>query len=326
MDDRHRRLRQWLNTAIKLAIVVLVVWFIRRAIVDAWRELGKHDFRFDYAWLAVSGGLYLLGVLPCAIFWHRTLRALGQQVGFVKTVRAYYVGHLGKYVPGKAMVVVLRAGMIRGPGVDASLAVASVFYETLTMMSAGAMVAAAIVACRFHDHPLLLWAAVAIMLAAGLPTQPPIFKRLARLAGVGRVNPDTPVKLARLGYGTVILGWVLNAAGWAILGLSFWAALRGVGLAESNPVGQFAVYVAAVSLATVAGFVSMLPGGAVVREAVLTELTAPCLGAGAALIGALLLRLVWLAAELLISAVLYPYGVGREKEQKDEPSESIITN
>ena len=37
------------------------------------------------------------------------------------------------------MVVILRAGLIRGPGVEASLAVVSVFFETLTMMSAGAL-------------------------------------------------------------------------------------------------------------------------------------------------------------------------------------------
>ncbi len=49
------------------------------------------------------------------------------------------------------MVVILRAGLIRGPGVDASLAVVSVFFETLTMMSVGALLAAAIVAGWFRD-------------------------------------------------------------------------------------------------------------------------------------------------------------------------------
>lgn len=203
------------------------------------------------------------------------------------------------------MVVILRAGLLRGPGVDASLAVASIFYETLTMMSTGALLAASIVAFWFSGQPLLFWTALGIMAVAGLPTLPPIFKRLVRLAGVGRINPATVEKLDNLGYGTVILGWVLNAIGWAILGLSFWAVLRAMGLGENNPLGQFHLYAAAVSLATVAGFISMMPGGAVVREAVLTEFMVPYLGGGAALIGAILLRLVWLVAEISISGILY---------------------
>ncbi|NLF06873.1 MAG: flippase-like domain-containing protein [Pirellulaceae bacterium] len=299
------RRKRWATAAIKFAVAAAVVWFIRGAIVEAWTELGKHELRLDYSWLVLAGALYLIGMIPCALFWHRTLLALGQRVGFGSTLRAYFIGHLGKYVPGKAMVVIIRAGMIRGPGVDSSLAVASVFYETLTMMAVGALLGAAIVACCFHGHPLLLWAALAIMVVAGLPTLPPVFKRLARLAGMGRINPETPGKLANLGYGTVLLGWLLNAVGWAILGLSFWAVLRGMGLAENNFPHLPHLHVAAVALATVAGFISMLPGGAVVREAVLTELMIPHLGGGAALIAAVLLRLVWLAAELCIAGGLY---------------------
>ena len=104
----------------------------------------------------------------CGVFWHRILRALGQNVGFWTALRAFYIGHLGKYVPGKAMVVILRAGMIRGPGVDASLAVVSVFFETLTMMSVGALLAAGIVAVWFREQPLLLWASLGMLAVAGL--------------------------------------------------------------------------------------------------------------------------------------------------------------
>ena len=39
-----------------------------------------------------------------------------------------------------------------------------------------------------------------MMAAAGLPTLPPVFSRLARLAGVGRGNPAAAEKLAGLRY------------------------------------------------------------------------------------------------------------------------------
>ncbi len=169
MSKYHR----WLAAAVKLSIVALVLWFIRGRIIECWDQLAQHRFHLKYAWLAASGGLYLFGNLFYGLFWHRTLRALGQEVSLGQALRAYYIGHLGKYVPGKAVVVVLRAGLVRGPGVEAALAVVSVFFETLTMMSAGALLAAVVVAGRVHDQPVWFWAALAMMFAAGLPTFPP---------------------------------------------------------------------------------------------------------------------------------------------------------
>lgn len=286
-------------------IVVLILWFIRRTLVETWDELGQHRLRLEFGWLALSGGLYLAGTIFPALFWHCSLKALGQNVGFGRTLRAYYLGHLGKYVPGKAMVVIVRAGLIRGGGVEAPLAVVSIFYETLTMMSAGALLAAGVAAASLGDRPWLLLLSLGLMVLAGLPTLPPVLRRLVRLFGLGRLPPRTLDKLGGLGYRLTLVGWVLNTIGWAILGLSFWAALRALGAGETNPLSQLHLYAAAVALATVAGFVSMLPGGAVVREAVLAELMRNSVGGAIALLAALVLRGAWLIAELAISCVLY---------------------
>jgi glycosyltransferase 2 family protein len=308
-ENPASRMKRWIVATIKLLLVVAVVWFIRRTIVDAWDQLAQQQWQFHAGWLTASGALYLLGTLSCGIFWHRILLALKQPVKLSLALRAYYLGHLGKYVPGKAMVVILRAGLIRGQGVDTSLAAVSVFFETLTMMSSGAFMAAAIVAVWFHKQGprqgLLFWAALATMVAAGIPTLPPVFRRLVRLVGVGRKDPQVIEKLDGLGYRTMWLGWALAVPSWLILGLSFWAVLRGLGIGNANPLEQLPLYTAAVTFATVAGFVSLIPGGAVVREAVLAEVMIQYLGGGAALISAVLLRLVWLVSELVISGMLY---------------------
>jgi hypothetical protein len=304
-NDQSNRWKKWLAATIKLAIVVLIVWFIRGTLADAWRQLGQYAWHFDPAWLMLSGGLYLAGVFACGLFWHRVLLALGQDAGLAETLRAYYIGHLGKYVPGKAVVVILRTGLIRSHRVDAALAAVSVFFETLTMMAVGAFLSAAVVAIWFSQQSLLFWASVAMMLVSGIPTLPPVFRRLVRLAGARKWGPGADEKLATLGYGITLTGWVLTSLGWVLLGLSLWAVLKSMGAAETNPLAQLHLYVASISLATVAGFASFVPGGAVVREAVLTELIAPQFGGAAALIGALLLRLVWLVSELVISGILY---------------------
>jgi uncharacterized membrane protein YbhN (UPF0104 family) len=308
VDQSQARRKRWLMTGLKLLIVLAVLLGVRHTITGALAQLDQYPWRFDPWWLLLAGVLYLVGLLPAGLFWHRVLLVLGQDARVGETLRAYYVGHLGKYVPGKAMVVVIRAGLIRSHRVDTGVAAVSVFFETLTMMAVGALIAAAILAAAFRGHTLLFSVAVGLMVLAGLPTLPPIFKRLVRLIGVGKANPSTAKRLDNLGYGTLLLGWVSMSIVWIVLGLSLWAVLRATGGADAGPIGQLHRYIAGVSLAMVAGFLSLVPGGAVVREAVLAELMVPQLGSVIALLSAVLLRLVWLLSELAISGILYSWG------------------
>lgn len=312
MDDSRPYAARWLKLAVKLLVVLVVAWAVRRTLVEAWHQLGEHPWELRPVWLVVAGGLYLAGLLPAALFWHRVLAVLGQDAYLGETLRAYFIGHLGKYVPGKAMVVVLRTGLIHSHRVHAGVAAVSVFFETLTMMATGAFLAAAILAVWLRGHGFLFFVSVGLMAVAGLPTLPPVFRRLVRLVGVGKSDPAALDRLDNLGYGTLLTGWVVMSVCWVLLGLSFWAVLEAMRMPNLEPLGELARYTASVALAMVAGFLSLIPGGAVVRELVLTELmtpyfsqTAPLIPAAvAALVSAVLLRVVWLVAELGVSGIL----------------------
>lgn len=305
--------RKWLVRLMKLSVVVVVAVFIVLTAQRGWSQIAAYRWNLSWPWLMVASGLYLLGLLPCGLFWHRTLLALGQHPSLGETLRAYYIGHLGKYVPGKALVVVLRTGLIRSERVATGVAAASVFYETLTMMAVGAFLSAAIIALWFREHWGFAAVAASLSLAALLPTLPPVFRRLVRLAGVGRKSPDVEARLTNLGYAMLTWGWLSIAGGWFLMGLSLWATLRGMGITETatGPLyawSQWPLFTAAVSLAMVAGFLSLIPGGALVRETVLTGLMQQELGDGVALLSAVMLRLVWLAGELVLSVILYWAG------------------
>lgn len=318
----HRSTRtRWLLRAIKLLIVLLVIAAAARTLYGAWSELGEQPLHLEPAWLVLSGALYLAAILPAALFWHHVLRTLGQNARFLATLRAYYLGHLGKYVPGKALVVVIRAGLIGGDGVHVGVAAASVFVETLTMMAAGSFLSAAILMIGFHDQELAWWlrvGAVALMLISVLPTVPPVFRFLMRLLRIGQSDPEIAEKTAQLSYKTLLLGWALMACWWLLCGLSYWATLRAMGIPGLDPVVQLPRFTAAVSLATVGGFaVLFIPGGLGARELVLVEVMIPYLSTLVrnakltAWTAAALLRVVWVVSELLISVILYWIGSGR---------------
>ncbi len=297
--------RRWTATACKLLVVAVVLWFGWTTIVKAWDHMRTYPRPFHLGWFAASGGIYLLGLLPEGLFWYWALLAMEQAVGLSETLRAYYIGHLGKYVPGKAMVVVLRTGLLSSHRVDASIAIASVFLETLTMMSVGAAVSVPILAISYAHKPAFIVAAVLTAIAAGLPTLPPVFVWMARFLGVGRSSPIVAEKLLKLGFPTLVSGWVAMTLGWFVMGASLWAVLHALSL-EADLVSNWHLYTAIVAMSVVLGFVSMIPGGFFAREAVLVGLLGPMVGgAETALVVAAAFRLAGLLAELLISIILY---------------------
>jgi len=297
--------KRWLMTAGKVLVVVVVFWFVRHTIFEAIEQLSAHPLHLRPGWLVAAAGIYLLGLLPAGLFWHRVLITLGQDARLGETLRAYYIGHLGKYVPGKAMVVVIRAGLIRSHRVNTGVAAASVFYETLTMMSVGALLAAGILAVWFREHVFLCLVALGLMVAAGLPILPPVFRRLAKFAKIGRSDPHIAEKLERLSLKTLLLGVVAMVISWLLLGISLWAVFQAMNVQDAGLAAHLPLYVASVALAMVAGFLSLIPGGAGVREMVLMELVTPYFGGVIALASAVVLRLVWLGGELVISGILY---------------------
>jgi len=188
-------MKKALLLAAKVLIVALVAWFVRGTLLSAWRQIGEHPLQLHPAWLVLSGVIYLVALLPAGWYWHHILKTLGQEAGLGETLQAYYLGHLGKYVPGKAMVIILRTGLIRSHRVDTTLAVVSVFYETLTMMAVGSFLAVGILAFRLQEERTMLWASAGFMFFAGLPTLPPIFRRILQIMRIGKFQKALPLPL-----------------------------------------------------------------------------------------------------------------------------------
>ncbi len=316
----------WL--AAKIAVIAIVVGFVWRTLLDAWSQLGQYPWEFQGQWIAVAAVSYVLALLPPSLFWYAALRSLGQRPSFWEALRAYYIGHLGKYVPGKAMVIVLRAGMIRSSRVDTGVAAASVFLESLTWVSVGAVLAVGYLLTTVARHEPVFWLSLGVMVATGIPTLPPIFSRLAKMAGVGKRDPEVVEKLHRLGFGTTLLGWVLMALGWVLMGLANWSTFRAMGLPAGGGMVEIPRFIAAASLAIVVGFAAIFaPGGVGIREAVLAQVMIPYLRqftAQAEVVAwgaALVFRLVSVVSELAVSGMLYAVGLARAKpsDQRSHP-------
>jgi len=329
----HPSWKGWTLAAIKAIIAIVVLWAVGRHVLKTWNDLNRQgvSLHFEPGWLVGSGILYLAGLAAYGRFYERILQASTTPVRLGPALRAYLISHLGKYVPGKAMVVVVRAGLVVQYGARASTAAFATFYETLVMMAAGGLVAAGGFATAAGSRMVALrmpgWGHVRIpfyslVSLAGLGlgvgflvlVLPPIFGRLARLVSlpIPGVGPDA---LPRLTANLLVRGLLWSAAGWILLGFSQLAVVRAFDRSAAERLFQLGlgpVVIAAVALATVAGFVvAVLPGGLGVREGVLMSVLAPAAGTDTSVIAALALRLVWVIAELAIAALLVAWPRGK---------------
>jgi len=306
---------------VKGVLTLVVLAFVARHVAATRRDLSERglSLRLDPAWLSASVGLYLLGLLAFGVYFWRVLAASESPVGFYPAVRAYLISHLAKYVPGKAMVVVVRSALVVPDGARPATSAFATLYETLVMMAAGGWVAAAGFALGNRSSGpatriSLPWdrtfeldlpfAALGMMAGLGFMVLvwPSVFPRLAGLIRkpLRGVGADA---LPRFSPPLLLEGLAWTTLGWGCLGMSQVAVIAGIGLALG--VGDWPLAAASVALATVAGFaVPIAPGGLGVREWVLWTALATTLDRDWAVVAALVLRLAWVVGEVGVAVAL----------------------
>jgi hypothetical protein len=298
------RWRREATIAVKAVLAVLVLWAVGRHVARTWRDLAEHGETLSVrpGWIALAVLLYLSGLGACGVFFGRVLNASPTPIGYLPALRAYVISHLGKYVPGKAMVVVMRVGLVAPYNARPATTAFATLYETLAMMAAGGLIAALGLAVPPFQG---LWVAVGggMGLALFVVVDPLVFPRISRLISLPfpGIGPEALPRITRRLLGE---GLLCSIAGWVLLGLSEVAVVRAL-TPSGVPVSLWPALIGGVALATVAGFaVAVLPGGLGVREGVLMTATTPALGADLAVIAALALRLTWVLGEVLAAALL----------------------
>lgn len=302
--SRSRLVRVGIKTAkwlITLVVLIAIGVQLERVLRD-FREQGSR-FEFLVPWFILSMVLYLAGLTCQGVFFQRILLRGTTPVRLLPSIRAYLIGHLGKYVPGKAMVVVVRVGLIVPFGARASTAAIATFYETLVMMASGSLLALVGFLLSTPWNGLGLLASLGFLGLFLAIVIPPVFPRLTKWfsSPFPAVGTDA---IPRIDGRLLLEGMVLGLVGWVLLGLSQIAVMATLGLGETS-VKSWPLTLAGVSLATVTGFaVAVLPGGLGIREWVLLTTITPTHGRDVAVVSALLLRLSWLLAELLAAGTL----------------------
>lgn len=277
-----------------------------RAEAERLRRSANTFWQASPGWLGAAGLAYAIGMLPAAWFWRACLLRLDQPAPAGLTLYAYCLGHLGKYFPGKAMVIVLRVGVLAPLRVLKVATTLTIFMETLTMMAVGSALAAI---CLYALRLDWRWTVLAcgLMLITFLPTLPPLLREVLRRTQRSVDPALMKVWLGRIDWTLLGSGWLAMILTWIANGVSLYCVLRASPSAEFAAVPWSTIALSslgACAMAVVLGFVSFLPGGAGVREVVLSTMLAPLVGPIAALAAAVWIRVVWLITELFVVLML----------------------
>lgn len=265
--------------------------------IPSWENL-------RWKWMVVSCVLYAVGLIPSAVVLRINCGLFGVAPRWATAIAAQLLGHLGKYVPGKAMVIVIRAGVLSRDKVGLLAATTSVFAETFVMMAVGAAIACAIT--WFIAVPSwVIGLAMTMSVLAIAPTLPPVMRFLLMRWIVKRFSKTTPLDTERIDWRWACKTWVLTAVSWVFIGASFSAVVASVPGANDLPslTTLFAISTAAIGLALVAGFASLLPGGAGVRELVLFTILSIAVDPAQAIFAAIAARIVFLIVEITLGTL-----------------------
>ncbi len=308
-----RNTRKSLSTLVRGLITFVVLIAVIGSLYTTIGQLERNPIAWEkvqYFWFlpAFFGSL---AALHCAAwFWWQTLSFLHEPQRLASTFAAFFWSQLGKYVPGKAMVVVIRTAHSTAHGVPLAIAIASTFLETLLWLAVGSFIAAVGLWLFFSTRPDLFLLALAVAVVFGWATFPPVFDRLVRRLTPRRLSTattssETPpasktisdaggFRISWTAYGK---GWLVLTLGWVLVGFSTWCIYRAL---PGHTVGleMFGPLLTAIALATSIGFITLIPGGLGVRELVLLPLLAPQLGIDQAVAIAIIARLMSMAAEV----------------------------
>ena len=287
------------RTPLRLAVAGLFLAVIGVVLAGQWRQARPLLGRLSApvllaAWVPVLAGIY-------ATFrsWRAALAALGGSLPQTGAMRVFYLGQLGKYVPGTIWPAVTQMRLGRDYRVPPRAVGAAFAVFMLVLVGTGLLVGLPVVPLLGRDAvDEYRWLVLVLPLFV-LALAPPVLNRAIALALRALGRPPLPAPLSLAGVMRVA-GWALVS--WLCYGVHVYLLARRLG-AEGGALlwlqgtGAFAAAFASGPLLLV------VPAGAGVREAALLVLLGSTVTVPVAAVIAVVSRLLFIVGDLAWDAV-----------------------
>jgi glycosyltransferase 2 family protein len=281
------------RSAVRVIVLAGFLGAVTWALATQWGAVRPLLGRLSAWSLAAALAAVLAGILATFLCWRVVLAALGGRLPVLAGARVFFLGQLGKYVPGSLWPVMAQMELGRNYQVPERASGAAVGVFLLVVVGTGLAVAAAGMPLLSPDGVHAYWWLLAVLPLALVTLAPAVLNRLLGLTLRLTRRPPLPAPLSTSG--------LLRAAGWALLswlayGVQVWVLAGQLGAGGPLLLAQAS---GAFAAAWCAGFLLLVaPAGAGVREAALVVLLGGTLTRPQGTVVAVVSRLLFVLGDL----------------------------
>lgn len=293
---RFESIRQRLARWAWLARAVFLISACVAAFALFWREgedivkaLGLIQPHHAALALALSMGHIFASYLA----WRVIIAGYDPQLTAANSARIFFLGQIGKYLPGGVWPFLASADFGRDAGLKSRTTMASLFLILLVTLGSGVILCLIALPQALDLLPMgPLWLLAAIA-ALAILLQPALIRRLTGAAGIDL----TPSSDRMFGAG------ILSVIIWLFAGLHLIVLARGIGVPLDEM--DLMLFAAIYAFAWIAGFLFMIaPAGLGAREATMIALLATIMPLAAAGAIALMSRLLMTLADFIFAGII----------------------
>ncbi|HZU72780.1 MAG TPA: hypothetical protein VE990_08415 [Acidimicrobiales bacterium] len=278
--SRRFRVPPALVWLVRAAVVGVVVGVVVKVGIDNYSSVRHIHLRLRPAWFAAAAPMNL----ACGVFmplgWREILDAFGARLPHRRAVRIWWTAQITRYVPAGAALLAARVVLAGREGVPRVLAGATLPIEVGILAAWGSLLTAAFLS----GTVLVGWARILVGVAsAGLLAGLPLALHIA-----GRLVPGIPrLASGRAGIAPSYRSVALYGLNSVFRTFAFTALAAVLLPAHWSDVPLLA---GAVNASSVAGLLSIAPGGLGVREGIMTLILKSRFGFGDAAAVSVVLR------------------------------------
>ena len=268
------------------------------AVATRWGEVSRHLQQIGWGRVALCVPLMLAGLFCGMRAWRAVLSGLGSPLPARASARVYFLGQLGKYVPGAVWPVLAQMELGRDHDVPRRRSAGALLIAIVVSLATGLVITGLTVPfVDSHRHPALWWLLVPVPLLAAL-LNPRVLWACLRRIPVARVSAALPPVLPGRAMAAAV-AWA--AAGWLFYGLHV-AILAAAFHAHSAATIVIAA-TGGYALAWAAGLIAfVLPAGAGARDVTLVLALSGVVATNPAIAVAVVSRAVTTVCDLALAA------------------------
>ena len=296
----RRGRRERVITVVKWVAAVVAIGLLVLGIVRQWDAIVEDFARLDVITVSVGLVATVAALVANMLSWRAMMAATGSRVPLAAASSIFFVGQLGKYIPGGVWSIAAQAELGRAHGLARTGSAVASLASMLVSMVTAALVGIVALLVSASDGLVHYWWLVVVVAIGLVALTPPVLSRLITLAFRVLRRPAEAVALTWTGTAASMLWSVVM---WLLYGVQATFVLHAFG---ADGPSVFAVATGAYAVAWLVGFlVVVAPAGLGAREGVLVLLLASVASpsGGAALALAVVSRVLMTIGDVLLAGV-----------------------